>query len=479
MNDRLKVTFSIAPRTDLSYVNFAAQIVSTNLLRNNRLDVVFDYILPIENELYQDKRENIFRYYKLDIDESHFKIPFLYLKELLPGFYREYIKTTIDSEYVIVSLANLSGGSEYIKALLEAGKKVVVGGAAINVVTSDLFRKVLVEDMQVDPRLVYDNMIIIHGYVDLYFDFYETIRSWQDVDIPIKDVNFFSFYETDFNPLAPFYNEDTYLTIFLFIGCQWRKCKHCWMSIPNYVYKKNINICKQLNVSLIRKYFDICKQLYPKVNQLYVADNYIAESEINFLKEVDVSQFDLLHILTGVKELLKENYTDKLFQLNKNMHFLLGFDFLNEFSLKFMNKGYTIKDIFSCIDMMENKQQKYSTDLIVKGTIINDAPMDYKWREKEEDENLEKIINQISQFGIYNDLRYNQLIYPGSYLDVHTSKYYKKTISHLEADTSGGIAQLIDFLNGYRNLAALKYYTKPFIRYDEDGNIITARHKNG
>ncbi len=474
MNDRLKVTFSVTPRTDLSYVNFASQIIATNLMRNPKINMIFDPILILENKFYEEEKEKIFNYYNLSIDPSSYHIPFLYLKELIPNFYKEHVKT-IDSEYVIASVPNLSGGTEYIKALLEAGKKVVVGGAAINVVTSDLFRKVLVEDMQVDPRFVYDNMIIIHGYVDLYFDFYKTIRSWQDVDIPIKDVNFFSFYETDFNPLAPFYNEDTYLTIFLFIGCQWRKCKHCWMSIPNYVYKKNINICKQLNKSIIRKYFDICKQLYPKVNQLYVADNYIANSEIDFLKEIDVSQFDDLHLLTGVREILNGDYADNLFSVGKSINLLMGFDFLNEFSLKFINKGYTISDIFKAIKTLGDMQSKYSTRLKIKATRIVDSPMDYKWREEEEDDNLEKMQNEINKFGTYVDLKYSQLIYPGSYLDKYSSKYFKKVSSHLDKNTSGSIPRLSHFLNGYDNLASLKYFVKPFVRYGEDGQIITSR----
>jgi len=249
------------------------------------------------------------------------------------------------------------------------------------------------------------------------------------------------------------------------------------MSIPNHSYRKNIDICKFINSEILKRYFDICKNLYPETNQLFIADNYISNNTINFLKETDVSNFDMLYVCTGVKELLNESYVNNLFSCNEKITLVVGFDFLNEFSLKFMNKGYTIKDFFRVLNILKKYQNKYNTKLFMKANRIIDAPMDYKWREKEEDENLKKMKKIFSEYGTYIDCRYNQMIYPGSYLDVHTSKYYLKTDNHQDKNISGAIHGLLYSLKNYSLLDEMKYFVKPFIRYDEDGQVINSRIK--
>jgi len=473
MNNKIKVTFSVAPRINLSFVNFASQIMTTNLLRNKNLQVLFDYIVPVENELYEKNKNDIHKLYGLEHKNMKTKF-FLHTRELIPGMYKKHINEAINSEYVIVSLANLSGGVFYVKNLLECGKKVIIGGAAVNFVTPNSFRDVLISKMNTDKDLVMNNLIIVRGYADLYTNFYEIIKNWKDVEIPNDSVNFISMYECDDNYLAPYYNELSFILTFLYIGCQWRKCKFCWMSIKNNIYKKNLDLSKIITKQHLKKYFEICKKLYPKTNQLYIGDNYISKHMIDFIKEVDVSEFQRVIAITGIRQLLDEEYCNKLFTINKKMLMVVGFDFINEFSLKFMNKGYEIKDIFKAIDNIKKYQKKYNTDLIIKGNRILDSPMDFYYRHLEEIENFNKIKESFENTDIeYIDCAYSQMIYPGSYLDNVESKYYKKVEDHRNPNTSGNIHILLSMLNGnYKLLDELKYFVKPFVRYDENGKII-------
>ncbi len=471
----IDVTFSVAPRINNSFVNFGAQVVNTNLIRSKKFNLKYDYIVPIENKFYENHKREIYEFRK--INKKCKTDLFLYFPEFIPNFYKEHIES-IDSKYMIVSVANLTGGITYIKNLLEAGKKIIVGGAGINFILAKELRKVLIEDMGVKDTLVNDNMIVIHGHVDLYFDFYKAIKEWKDIIIRNEDVNFPSMYESDYNYLSFFNDETSFIMALLFVGCQWRRCKHCWMSMNNPTYNKNIDLTKQLSTDLMRKYFKRCKDIYPKVNNFFITDNYVSENIIDYLKEVDVSDFDSVILSTGIRELMKKDYVDKLFSLNKKLFLSVGFDFLNEFSLKFINKGYEIKDIFTALDNLHECQQKYNTEVIIKTNRISDSIMDYKWREKEEDENLEKIVKKIKQFGTPVDCRYNQMIFPRSFLDTCKSKYFEIIDDHLDFRTSGAIQSIYHLVGDYSSVTELKYITRPFIRYDENGNIIKARVKN-
>ncbi len=477
LNNKLDVTLSVGPKNLFKSVLVASEVLSTNLIRNKKLKINYDFISQYEKNFYFNNINEIFIYNQIDYKEKKNENMFFNISELIPNFYKNYVDKNIKTKYVILSISVLSGSLKYIKALLEAGKKVVVGGAGANFAFPNSIRKVLIDELNVDSYLVENNIIFVVGYLDLNLDFYKIIKEWKDLYIKYDINSLLSIFDISEDYLSSFYDEQSYISLFFSLGCNWGNCRHCWMSSKRKMIDKVCSfVDNEKYLVRIKNYFGLCKKLYPKTNKLLFADSYPTFRSLSFLKLLDISNFESIVLWSSIQQLKNESYVDLLFQLNKNITISIGIDYLNDFSLSFMNKGYKKKDIFLALNIIEKYKNIYKNNVSIRVNYITDYPFDFKFRREEDFETIDKIRSKLENCGIkFVLMKYGQMIFKNSFLDNNESKYYKITKSHYDQNVSGLFSSIGKRMRN-NNISEVQFFCQPYIRYDKYGNIIPSEY---
>ncbi len=477
INDKLDVTLSVGPKNLFKSVLVASEVLSTNLIKNKKLKIYYDFISKYEKEFYYDNIDEIFIYNQISKKQKNNENMFFNISEFIPNFYKNHINENIKTKYVILSISVLSGSLKYIKALLETGKKVVVGGAGVNFAFPNSIRKVLIDELNVDSYLVENNIIFVVGYLDLNLDFYKIIKEWKDLYIKYDKNDLLSIFDISEDYLSSFYDEQSYISLFFSLGCNWGNCRHCWMSSKRKIINK---VCSFMDdekyLIKVKRYFNTCKKLYPKSNKLLFADSYPTFRSLSFLKMLDIFNFESIVLWSSIQQLKNEEYVNLLFQLNKNIVISIGVDYLNDFSLSFMNKGYEKKDIFLVLDKIIKYKNIYSNNITIRINYISDSPRSLKCQTEEDFETIKMIKDKLEKNEIkFILMNYGQMIFKNSFLDNNENKYYKLAKSHYDQNVSG----LFSFI-GKRmrndNISEVQYFCKPYIRYDKYGNIIPSEY---
>ncbi len=481
-SSKLKVTFMLAPKITTNFAPGASRIISTNLVRNKKLDVQFsDFALRlyhdyIENERYKHyfhEGDMLNTYGKLSLEYTKYGSQ-LYNFVKIPKHVYQVGIDEIETDYVIVSAVSIFSFS-FVKQLIESGKKVILGGAAINTYPNVSYVRQYFKDMNTDLDKLNDNLIIVQGFVDLNTDFYEIIKEWKDVGLP--KAMYGTIYDCDYDYLMESKYSPNVVVLPLSEGCYWGKCTYCdiFNGRENKVdifYNDHLAKKIQNNINTIVKN-------YPNCDCLNLHENYLSQKTLDFINNyIDFpSKITKLYGYTGIKFLTNDRYTESFRDLSRgrlNVFSLLGADGVNDFVLSQCNRGFSFRDIEQAlinIGTYLNKRFHFGI------TVIKDLPIKNYLEVYKSNAYYENIYNFLQGYvrGVFN---VNYLIlYPNSKMTQSvvngSNKYMKLLKNPLDLRSSGIHYFLNKYLKDYNSMIdPVIRSLVPFYRVDEYGGLL-------
>lgn len=470
----MKVTYCLSPLVNLKQFTMASRVLTSNLLRNEKLDVSFNYGLLESNKIYGQKSIDM----KSDVATVNKGLSFSYStwKDWLHCFMsgKEYAKRFSDSiKTDIVLMSCLYGNVDYpfVVELLNSGKKVVLGGSNFRSITEDTLREYLLE-LGTKEKYI-NNFIIVHGFVDLETDLYKVIKNWKTTTI--DNNNFSTIWKCNrdylskvirissnvlnFTPYTDSLKENFVQSVFLMNNhCWWKRCKFCtYWKIAKMDFDKNISP-EDIAHHIIR----VNKHI--GTNQVYLANDYFTfnrknKAILDILKENNQK----ITIFSGILLLGNDKYLDNL---NKYIDYIkIGVESGTDFALDYIDKGYRKDKVYNAFEKMAVKLKK---DLHISYNIIVDLPQRNKQEVVENYEVALEWKRMLSDFpyvqttglsfAIFNDLN-----------DVCIdNKFVRKS---LPEESNGGRVYVFETLKKIYDVNRTLYTNMtPFKRYDENGD---------
>ncbi len=366
----MKLTY-IYPPLFKGFHPMATRLITENLLRNKDLQVEFSdipvrtYSSRIANEIYSrlmgkagvrfSDNERLFL-------EQQFTVYIIFYVLMSHGYFDEHLPLDIDSDYAVVTIINYCD-LILVRRLLDAKKKVVVGGPLVNIGLSAPFIRKILEKMGVDGKALTDNLIVVSGNIDLSTDLHQIMRSWHDTTITKNDHGSIFDCERDF--LHQFYDGSHVIPVHFGFNnrCWYGRCKFCtYKKLPVMDFISGIEESKIIN------YFHNIMAKFQS-NQLRFVDSYFNTTSPRIQRILSEIQDYYITVYSGIRFLNNRNYIDFV---NKNVDCLLiGLESTSDFSLNYINKGYTCEDIEKAVDnMVKHMDRKVFLEL----SVIMDLP---------------------------------------------------------------------------------------------------------
>ncbi|MFP3910993.1 MAG: hypothetical protein ACLFUT_02850 [Desulfobacteraceae bacterium] len=366
----MKVSY-IYPPLFKPFYPMATRILTENLLRNPSLQVDFSAI-PVttyqsgkDQELYEailSEARSRFHPNVVRFMEQKYMVYNVFYVFMAHGYFDSYILEQYDTDIQIVSVLNFCD-LLIVKHLLQMGKKVVLGGALINIKLSPSFIRRLLQAMGVSSARLQENLIIVAGNVDLTTDLHAIIRAWQDTEIRSND--FGTVYDCERDFLRQFYEAAPSTSVHFGFNnrCWYGKCKFCtYRELPAMDFLSHIPTDRI--VGYVRNMMETCGS-----RQLRFIDSYF-RGDSPHVEEI-LNQIDDYHITvyTGIMLLKNKRYIEFI---NRHVNCLLiGLESASDFSLRYVDKGYTYADIEIALDQVI----KYlNRDVFLEISIIVDLP---------------------------------------------------------------------------------------------------------
>ena len=157
---------------------------------------------------------------------QQFTVNIIFYVLMSHGYFDEHLPLDIDSDYAVVTIINYCD-LILVRRLLDAKKKVMVGGPLVNIGLSAQFIRKILEKMGVDGKALTDNLIVVSGTIDLSTDLRQIMRSWHDTTITQNDYGSIFDCERDF--LHQFYDGSNVIPVHFGFNnmCWYGRCKFC------------------------------------------------------------------------------------------------------------------------------------------------------------------------------------------------------------------------------------------------------------
>lgn len=486
---KMRITY-IYPPLFKGFYPMATRMITENLLRDKNLEVDFSDI-PIRtyfSKIHEDIFNRIISRAASTLSpnavaflEQKYIIYNLFYVFMAYGYYDKFILEEYDTEYVVVTVINFCD-LIIVRHLLNTGKKVVMGGPLINIGLSPAFIRQFLSHMGVARSKLGDNLIIVSGNIDLKTDFHGIIQNWKDATITENDYGTLYGCERDF--LRKYYDGMPSIPVHLGFSnrCWYGKCKFCtYRELPPMDFLKTAEDVKV--VKYIGKIMNAWGSTHIRFIDSYF--NTTSASVQNILRQI--SDYDIT-IYTGITLLKNKSYIDFI---NGYVNCLLiGLESTSDFSLHYINKGYTYKDIREAI----NNIIKYlNRKIFLEISVILDLPFRDK---KDMEANYRKIAGikeRLRSEGFKVGIHLNILsLFPNMELIYSKDGLLRRSRDPSRMDQSTGKSYLIDLLrqSGMDNPPHLPsgsilvdnhtpdlqygYLSSdvPIVRYDINGNVL-------
>jgi len=448
--------------------HFGSRILSTALMKDERLDVHFN----IETVLNEVRGRSQLDSVDLgNIGNNRTALYKRWLDQLGSSFslqkYTKIIPQSVKCDTILYSANNGMFDFPTISSLLNAGLKVVVGGPTVTIHKRNM-RNVLAS---YGCKQLY-NLTLVSGYVDLTTDLYSIIKNGRDFHIEDNDFSTFWDCENDF--IDPYIsvlmkldhnNPGRYnLPVVFDSHCWWGKCTFC--SYPHL--NKSSFVLNTTPEKVANNIISSCEHY--KTKKVHVHNDYFKfdsfnETVFEILNEcgIKIKIYSGIHMLNNMKYVNKVNkYVRELF---------LGIESFDNFSLKYIRKGYTkiaIDKAFNNIMNTCNKKLDFNISLIM------DLPVKYKSSVIENYKSLKELNRKLR-----NDKRFSVVLTPKL---IEIGGHMRQTFidnKHLkEANLSSEIVcgkyrfwKILDELN-IQTPDIYKLRSTPLQRFDIDGNIV-------
>ena len=277
------ITYFLSPQTIFSRFPIASRILTTNLERENRFRVKYPSLVPLLTYARGMKKLKDEYYPILEgLKSSYGNYARWWCGERFPIFYSytgvldKEILSSLETEIIFFTAYTVLD-IRMVKIMLEDKRKIVMGGTSAFIYTAKQIRDFLIE-MGTDRKLVYKNLIIVRGYVDLSTDLYSIFEKWEDVEITENNLStIWDCYEDSFLEHLSIYKSMFFAGIggILSTGCWWSKCKFCtWLYLPTVDFTKGVSVDKIVN------HFKLLSQKYKSMDVDF-CDNYMQDTPFN------------------------------------------------------------------------------------------------------------------------------------------------------------------------------------------------------
>jgi len=465
----MKVEFMQGPSSYVNVSSFGSRILTENLLRDDRLDPTFNmttilneiraetYLRNVVGPQMDSLRPDISKVYGIGIKSA-------------ASVYASYkycssIPKTVNADTVLYSSNNGVFDFPTLMYLLNSGIRVVVGGPTPTMAGVQGVRDQLIKHGAKNL----DNLIIVSGFVDLTTDLYKIINDWKDVSIDTNDFTTFWDCEKDFTNryshlIKKIRKSEMPLKISTIFkgGCWWGKCTFCnYGKIPAHLFVQGSSVEKVSN-NIITS----CR-LHGS-NRIFVADDYFLFTDFNeavfkILKENNIE----IEIYSGIRMLKNVTYVKKV---NKYIDSIsLGIESFDDFSLKYINKGYKLSDINVALDNVA----KYCDNLQVVMMLMMDLPVRNKQSVIRNYENVKLAREKLEANGIEVDMLPKLLEVNWKLRETFLDNKFLK-IAPTDSDHMAGryvIWQALENL-GVVDFDVYKDRTTPLERYDISGKVL-------
>ncbi len=349
----------------------ATRIITENLLQNKNLQTTFSD-MPVrafssntDTELY-DKilskaasrfSPNVMRFLK-----QKYMVNNIFYVFMAQGYFDEFILADSDDEYHVFTCLNFCD-LLIVKDLLERNRKVVLGGPLINIGLSPSFIRNFLKTMGVPPSLLVENLIILSGNIDLTTDVYQIIREWKDAAITENDYGTVFDCRRDF--LEDFYPDKRSIPIHMGFSnhCWYGKCKFCtYRELPRMNFmadRRSIEISDSIH-SLMKKFGS---------DHIRFIDSYFRSSSQRVAEVLEQIKNFHITVYTGISMLKSRKYIEFLNRYTNCL--LIGLETTSDFSLKQVDKGYTLQDIEMAVDSMVKYMDR---SIFLEISLILDLP---------------------------------------------------------------------------------------------------------
>lgn len=465
----MKVTYMLSPTTSYIIHTAASNILSENLIKDDRIEVYFNHkIISIFTHV-KEMRD----YVKTSCSSDNSPVSifckesasaertYSVLKTYSTGYFEELIND-IQSDIVLVTCWN-SFSLPFIKALLLQDKKVVIGGVFCNSYSFDSIRSSL-SNIGINENLL-NNLIIVKGYVDLTTDLYKIIIDWKDIFIEENDFSTIwecnsDYIKSSLGVLKYTRSRSFWYTVVFNNSCWYNKCTFC-----NLDKIKKIDFIKDISVDRLYDTLMVNLREY-RTNQLFINDPYfIFNDKIrNLLGKLRASGIQIA-ILTGISLLKNEAYLNDIKKYITELR--IGLESCSDFALSYINKGYVWNDVIDSINAMA---KILPTTVSIRYLYIMDLA------ENSRESVMQNYTRLIQVKSMFVEKGFNFHFFPRNlhmFRDIdmeETTKYIK--LSENSNDVSG-IWRVYNFLESIGiEINVPKDIVIPYERYDEIGNIL-------
>jgi len=485
----MKITY-IYPPLFKGFYPLATRMITENLLRDKNLSVDFSDI-PINayaSNLHQEIFDRIISKARSTLSpnavgflEQKYILYNLFYVFMAHGYYDPYILEDFDTRYVVVTVINFCD-LLMVRHLLNTEKKVVIGGPLITIGLSPAFIRQFLCNMGVNQSKLSSNLIIVSGNIDLKTDLYGIIRDWKDAAITENDYGTTFECERDF--LREYYDGQSQIPVHLGFSnrCWYGKCKFCtYRELPPMDFLKTAGDTKV--IEYIRKMMNTLGSTHIRFIDSYFHTTSPAVK--NILRQI--SDYDIT-IYTGITLLKSKPYIEFI---NDYVNCLLiGLESTSDFSLDYIDKGYTYKDIKEAINNMINYLDRR---IFLEISIIIDLPSrdggDIENNYRKISEIKERLISEGFKVGFHLNIL---SVFPNLELLYPEDGLLRRSNNPADMGCSTGKSYLISLLtqSGMDNppqlpsgsvlvdehTPGLQYgYVSsdvPIVRYDIDGNVL-------
>jgi hypothetical protein len=377
----MKVSFTIGMGQDMRVNNISTRVLTSNLLRNDKLDVTF-LNAPIMSHYHSHRSMNEY----FDVMEKKDRI----MKEATGAWYNplrvalgnyqhnhlilDELKTDILFQSCSVTLYEINT----LAAILNSGVRLMIGGPLPSTYSFDGLRDIIAQ--YVKPKYM-KNLMIVKGYVDLTTDLHKLAQDWKDTTITENDYSTFWDCEDDYtidkiNRMRRFnkhidmsfmdgFFPYKYSTFILDNKCWWGKCKFC----TYYKYEAKDDFTGGEPVEKITQ--NILNTIKKQGNNAVFFVNDYFQFTPKYKAIMDILKENEVHIVifTGVQMLKDRTYLENVNKYVSAM--LIGIESFSDFGLDYINKGYKYADIKEANDMMKKHLKR---DCFLQESIIIDLP---------------------------------------------------------------------------------------------------------
>ncbi len=349
----------------------ATRIITENLLRNKNLKVTFSdmpvraFSSNIDQELYDGILSraatkfspNIMRFLR-----QKYMVNNIFYVFMAQGYFDEFLRIETDDEYYLFTCLNFCD-LLIVKHLLEQNRQVVLGGPLINIGLSSSFIRHFLKTMGISSSVLVKNLIILSGNIDLTTDLHRIIRDWKDAAISENDYGTVFDCRRDF--LKDFYSNTASIPVHAGFSnhCWYGKCKFCtYRELP------------RMNFLSDRRSGEIAASIHQLMGAFHsdhirFIDSYFKSGSLRVGEILEQIKNYHITVYTGISMLKDSKY---IAFLNRYIDCLLiGLETTSDFSLKEVDKGYTLHDIEMAVETMIKHLNR---NIFLEISLILDLP---------------------------------------------------------------------------------------------------------